>query len=172
MYYGNRAKVYIPGWWEIQKMCKGLERLKPRVGITFDCDDSYKGAPDGEEKRLHLIADEDGVWMRRYDVWDDNVMTCGTTISIRRKRMPSALNGLRLGIEDINRPTSLRKNSWLILIGKMFAALVMISLPTLAFLMSPPPSESQPLEWLSLACLPWRRPRPRSITSITTMAAR
>ncbi len=75
MYYGNRAKVYIPGWWEIRKMCKGLERLKPRVGITFDCDDSYKGAPDGEEKRLHLIADEDGVWMRRYDVWDDNKHT-------------------------------------------------------------------------------------------------
>ena len=75
MYYGNKAKVHIPNWWEIRKMCKGLERLKPRVGITFDCDNSYKGAPNDEEKRLHLIADEDGVWMRRYDVWDDNKHT-------------------------------------------------------------------------------------------------
>lgn len=24
MYYGNKAKVHIPGWWEIRKMCKGV----------------------------------------------------------------------------------------------------------------------------------------------------
>ena len=44
MYYGNRAKVYIPGWWEIRKMCKGLERLKPEVNIVFGYDGNLEPA--------------------------------------------------------------------------------------------------------------------------------
>ena len=74
MYYGNKAKVHIPGWWEIRKMCKGLEKLEPSVDIVLERDDSYEGVPDSE-KYLHLIADEDGVYVRRRDIWDDSKHT-------------------------------------------------------------------------------------------------
>ena len=45
MYYGNKAKVHIPNWWEIRKMCKGLERLKPAVSIIFGYDGCLDGIP-------------------------------------------------------------------------------------------------------------------------------
>lgn len=60
MYYGNRAKVYIPGWWEIRKMCKGLERLKPAVSIIL----GYDGCLDGIPRKsggLRFSANEYGI---------------------------------------------------------------------------------------------------------------
>ncbi len=48
MYYGNKAKVHIPNWWEIRKMCKGLERLKPQVSIMLECVGSFDGVPKGK----------------------------------------------------------------------------------------------------------------------------
>ena len=55
MYYGNRAKVYIPGWWEIRKMCKGLERLKPQVSVMLEYVGSFDGVPKGK-RYLDLIC--------------------------------------------------------------------------------------------------------------------
>lgn len=63
MYYGNKAKVHIPNWWEIRKMCKGLERLKPAVSIIF----GYDGCLDGIPRKsggLCFSANEDGVDIR------------------------------------------------------------------------------------------------------------
>ena len=60
MYYGNKAKVHIPNWWEIRKMCKGLERLKPAVSIIF----GYNGCLDGIPRKsggLRFSASKDGV---------------------------------------------------------------------------------------------------------------
>ena len=60
MYYGNKAKVHIPNWWEIRKMCKGLERLKPAVSIIF----GYDGCLDGIPRKsggLRFSANEDGI---------------------------------------------------------------------------------------------------------------
>ena len=63
MYYGNKAKVHIPGWWEIRKMCKGLERLKPSVSIIF----GYDGCLDSIPRKsggLCFSANEDGIDIR------------------------------------------------------------------------------------------------------------
>lgn len=63
MYYGNKAKVHIPNWWEIRKMCKGLERLKPSVSIIF----GYDGCLDSIPRKsggLCFSANEDGVDIR------------------------------------------------------------------------------------------------------------
>ena len=67
MYYGNKAKVHIPNWWEIRKMCKGLEPLEPRVDLELEYDGSFKGIPS-VNGRLHLVANESGVHIRHGDV--------------------------------------------------------------------------------------------------------
>ena len=67
MYYGNKAKVHIPNWWEIRKMCKGLEPLEPRVDLELEYDDSFKGIPS-VNGRLHLVANESGVHIRHSDI--------------------------------------------------------------------------------------------------------
>lgn len=67
MYYGNKAKVHIPGWWEIRKICKGLEPLEPRVDLELEYDGSFKGIPS-VNGRLHLVANESGVHIRHGDV--------------------------------------------------------------------------------------------------------
>lgn len=60
MYYGNKAKVHIPNWWEIRKMCKGLERLKPQVSVMLEYVGSFDGVPKGK-RYLDLSASEDGI---------------------------------------------------------------------------------------------------------------
>lgn len=60
MYYGNKAKVHIPNWWEIRKMCKGLERLKPQVSVMLEYAGSFDGVPKGK-RYLDLSANEDGI---------------------------------------------------------------------------------------------------------------
>ncbi len=60
MYYGNKAKVHIPNWWEIRKMCKGLERLKPQVSVMLEYVGSFDGVPKGK-RYLDLSANEDGI---------------------------------------------------------------------------------------------------------------
>ncbi len=60
MYYGNKAKVHIPNWWEIRKMCKGLERLKPQVSVMLEYAGSFDGIPKGK-RYLDLSANEDGI---------------------------------------------------------------------------------------------------------------
>lgn len=60
MYYGNKAKVHIPNWWEIRKMCKGLERLKPQVSVMLEYAGSFDGVPKGK-RYLDLSASEDGI---------------------------------------------------------------------------------------------------------------
>ena len=67
MYYGNKAKVHIPNWWEIRKMCKGLEPLEPRVDLELEYDGSFKGIPN-VNGRLHLVANESGVHIRHSDI--------------------------------------------------------------------------------------------------------
>ena len=67
MYYGNKAKVHIPNWWEIRKMCKGLEPLEPRVDLELEYDGSFKGIPS-VNGRLHLVANESGVHIRHSDI--------------------------------------------------------------------------------------------------------
>lgn len=67
MYYGNKVKVHIPNWWEIRKMCKGLESLEPRVDLELEYDGSFKGIPS-VNGRLHLVANESGVHIRHGDV--------------------------------------------------------------------------------------------------------
>lgn len=63
MYYGNKAKVHIPNWWEIRKMCKGLERLKPQVSVMLEYAGSFDGVPKGK-RYLDLSANEDGIDIR------------------------------------------------------------------------------------------------------------
>lgn len=63
MYYGNKAKVHIPNWWEIRKMCKGLERLKPQVSVMLEYVGSFDGVPKGK-RYLDLSANEDGIDIR------------------------------------------------------------------------------------------------------------
>ncbi len=60
MYYGNKAKVHIPNWWEIRKMCKGLERLKPQVSVMLEYAGSFDGVPKGK-RYLDLSANKDGI---------------------------------------------------------------------------------------------------------------
>lgn len=60
MYYGNKAKVHIPNWWEIRKMCKGLERLKPQVSVMLEYAGSFDGVPKGK-RYLDLSANEGGI---------------------------------------------------------------------------------------------------------------
>lgn len=67
MYYGNKAKVHIPNWWEIRKMCKGLKPLEPRVDLELEYDGSFKGIPS-VNGRLHLVANESGVHIRHSDI--------------------------------------------------------------------------------------------------------
>lgn len=67
MYYGNKAKVHIPNWWEIRKMCKGLEKLEPRVDLELEYDGSFRGIPS-VNGCLHLVANESGVHIRHGDV--------------------------------------------------------------------------------------------------------
>ena len=67
MYYGNKAKVHIPNWWEIRKMCKGLDKLEPRVDLELEYDGSFRGIPS-VNGRLHLVANESGVHIRHGDV--------------------------------------------------------------------------------------------------------
>lgn len=70
MYYGNKAKVHIPNWWEIRKMCKGLERLKPQVSIMLECVGSFDGVPKGK-RYLDLSANEDGIDIEPHYFGDD-----------------------------------------------------------------------------------------------------
>lgn len=70
MYYGNKAKVHIPNWWEIRKMCKGLERLKPQVSVMLECVGSFDGVPKGK-RYLDLSANEDGIDMKPHYFWSD-----------------------------------------------------------------------------------------------------
>lgn len=74
MYYGNKAKVHIPGWWEIRKMCKGLEPLEPRVDLELEYDGSFRGIPS-VNGRLHLVANESGVHIRHSDIDDASKLT-------------------------------------------------------------------------------------------------
>ena len=67
MYYGNKAKVHIPNWWEIRKMCKGLEPLEPRVDLELEYDGSCEALSD-VGGRLHLVANESGVHIRKGDI--------------------------------------------------------------------------------------------------------
>lgn len=67
MYYGNKAKVHIPNWREIRKMCKGLEPLEPRVDLELEYDGSFKGIPS-VNGRLYLVANESGVHIRHGDI--------------------------------------------------------------------------------------------------------
>lgn len=70
MYYGNRAKVYIPGWWEIRKMCKGLERLKPEVNIVFGYDGNLDNIPK-KSSALCFSAGENGIDINPHYYWRD-----------------------------------------------------------------------------------------------------
>ena len=70
MYYGNKAKVHIPNWWEIRKMCKGLERLKPQVSVMLEYAGSFDGVPKGK-KYLDLSANEDGIDIRPHHSLSD-----------------------------------------------------------------------------------------------------
>ena len=70
MYYGNKAKVHIPNWWEIRKMCKGLERLKPQVSVMLEYVGSFDGAPKGK-RYLDLSANEDGIDIKPHYFGDD-----------------------------------------------------------------------------------------------------
>lgn len=70
MYYGNKAKVHIPGWWEIRKMCKGLERLKPQVSVMLEYAGSFDGVPKGK-RYLDLSASEDGIDIRPHHSLSD-----------------------------------------------------------------------------------------------------
>ena len=70
MYYGNKAKVHIPNWWEIRKMCKGLERLKPQVSVMLEYAGSFDGVPKGK-RYLDLSADEDGIDIRPHHSLSD-----------------------------------------------------------------------------------------------------
>lgn len=70
MYYGNKAKVHIPGWWEIRKMCKGLERLKPQVSVMLEYAGSFDGVPKGK-RYLDLSANEDGIDIRPHHSLSD-----------------------------------------------------------------------------------------------------
>ena len=70
MYYGNRAKVYIPGWWEIRKMCKGLERLKPEVNIVFGYDGNLDNIPK-KSSTLCFSAGENGIDIKPHYYWRD-----------------------------------------------------------------------------------------------------
>lgn len=70
MYYGNKAKVHIPNWWEIRKMCKGLERLKPQVSVMLEYAGSFDGVPKGK-RYLDLSANEDGIDIRPHHSLSD-----------------------------------------------------------------------------------------------------
>ena len=70
MYYGNKAKVHIPNWWEIRKMCKGLERLKPQVSVMLEYVGSFDGVPKGK-RYLDLSANEDGINIRPHHSLSD-----------------------------------------------------------------------------------------------------
>ena len=70
MYYGNKAKVHIPNWWEIRKMCKGLERLKPQVSVMLEYVGSFDGVPKGK-RYLDLSANEDGIDIRPHHSLSD-----------------------------------------------------------------------------------------------------
>ena len=70
MYYGNKAKVHIPNWWEIRKMCKGLERLKPQVSVMLEYAGSFDGVPKGK-RYLDLSASEDGIDIRPHHSLSD-----------------------------------------------------------------------------------------------------
>ncbi len=70
MYYGNKAKVHIPNWWEIRKMCKGLERLKPQVSVMLEYVGSFDGVPKGK-RYLDLSANEDGIDIKPHYFWSD-----------------------------------------------------------------------------------------------------
>lgn len=70
MYYGNKAKVHIPNWWEIRKMCKGLERLKPQVSVMLEHAGSFDGVPKGK-RYLDLSANEDGIDIRPHHSLSD-----------------------------------------------------------------------------------------------------
>ncbi len=70
MYYGNKAKVHIPNWWEIRKMCKGLERLKPQVSVMLEYIGSFDGVPKGK-RYLDLSANEDGIDIEPHYFGDD-----------------------------------------------------------------------------------------------------
>ena len=70
MYYGNKAKVRIPNWWEIRKMCKGLEQLKPQVSVMLEYAGSFDGVPKGK-RYLDLSANEDGIDIRPHHSLSD-----------------------------------------------------------------------------------------------------
>ena len=70
MYYGNKAKVHIPNWWEIRKMCKGLEQLKPQVSVMLEYAGSFDGVPKGK-RYLDLSANEDGIDIRPHHSLSD-----------------------------------------------------------------------------------------------------
>ena len=70
MYYGNKAKVHIPNWREIRKMCKGLERLKPQVSVMLEYVGAFDGVPKGK-RYLDLSANEDGIDIRPHHSLSD-----------------------------------------------------------------------------------------------------
>lgn len=70
MYYGNKAKVHIPNWWEIRKMCKGLEQLKPQVSVMLEYAGSFDGVPKGK-RYLDLSVNEDGIDIRPHHSLSD-----------------------------------------------------------------------------------------------------
>ena len=109
MYYGNKAKVHIPNWWEIRKMCKGLERLKPQVSIMLECVGSFDGVPKGK-RYLDLSANEDGIDIEPHYFGDD-YKKC-----LRRKLL-SVAPGIGLEIEATSRLIS-RTRPWLTLTGR------------------------------------------------------
>mgnify|MGYP000865626688 CR=1 FL=1 len=89
MYYGNKAKVHIPNWWEIRKMCKGLERLKPQVSVMLEYAGSFDGVPKGK-RYLDLSANEDGIDIRPHHSLSDYK-------KYHRRKPPSGLLGIELG---------------------------------------------------------------------------
>ena len=48
-------------------MCKGLEKLEPRVDLELEYNGSFRGIPS-VNGRLHLVANESGVHIRHGDV--------------------------------------------------------------------------------------------------------
>lgn len=137
MYYGNKAKVHIPNWWEIRKMCKGLERLKPQVSVMLEYAGSFDGVPKGK-RYLDLSANEDGINIEPHYFGSDY------------KKMPPQEAAKRITWNRIRdrgyKPADQPDETLAHLIGRISTALVTTSPPMPASPMSPLPSESPPLE--------------------------